>query len=87
MSLRERLNDWTDIDCAAYELGCALSLIGEARSPFQTRAKHVFWSSHPVGETLYQMLEMLADLGILQKRDEPELQYRWNPTFKGSWEP
>jgi hypothetical protein len=24
--------------------------------------------------------------GVLEKRDEPDFQYRWNPAFRGSWE-
>jgi hypothetical protein len=87
MTLRKALEDWTDWDGAAYELGCALSLIDPARSPYQTRAKHVFWTDHPVGNALHEMLGMLVELGVLERRDEPDDQYRWNPTFKGSWEP
>ncbi len=53
---------------------------------FQTRAKHVFWSTNPVGNMLYAMLDQMVAVGILEKRDEPDFQYRWNPSFRGSWE-
>jgi hypothetical protein len=50
------------------------------------RAKHVFWSTHPVGDVPYRALDELVGVGILEKRDDPDVQYRWNPTFKGSWD-
>jgi hypothetical protein len=54
--------------------------------PIFGRAKHVFWSDHPIGNALYRMLDELVGVGVLEKRDEPDTQYRWNPTFQGSWE-
>ena len=38
------------------------------------RTKHVFWSSHPVGEALYRALDILVGVGILEKQDAPDLQ-------------
>jgi hypothetical protein len=35
---------------------------------------------------LGHILEELVQEGILEKRDEPDYQYRWNPAFRGSWE-
>jgi hypothetical protein len=32
------------------------------------------------------MLEQMTTAEILEKRDEPDDQYRWNPDFRGSWE-
>jgi len=84
-SLREELADWTDIDVAGFVLARRLGIIG-ADVQFQTHAKHVFWSEHPVGRALYRILDELVEAGVLEKRDEPDFQYRWNPAFKGSWE-
>jgi len=55
-------------------------------TPGWGKAKHVFWSNHPVGNLLNSMLEQMVTEGILEKRDEPDFQYRWNPRFRGSWE-
>ena len=71
-SLRETLADWTDWDGAGYALGVCLGLMPPA--PGFGRAKHVFWSSHPVGEALYRALDILVGVGILEKRDAPDLQ-------------
>jgi hypothetical protein len=83
-SLREALSDWTDWDWAGYKLGICLGLMPP--EPTFGRAKHVFWSNHPVGNVLYRMLDELVALSVLEKRDEPDIQYRWNPAFQGSWE-
>jgi hypothetical protein len=45
-----------------------------------------FWTNNKVGNSLSQMLDLLVNIGILEKRDEPDFQYRWNPVFKGTWE-
>lgn len=53
---------------------------------FAGEAKPVFWSNHPVGEALYNILGELVGAGFLESRDEPDNQYRWNPAFVGRWE-
>lgn len=83
-TLKDCIGDWTDWDVAAYRLGISLGLMPDA-STFG-RAKHVFWSNHQVGELLYAMLDQMVSAGILEKRDEPDIQYRWNPVFRRSWE-
>jgi hypothetical protein len=86
VTLREALDDWTDWDGAEYRLAIAIGLIDPVRSPFETKAKHVFWSNHDVGNALHDVLEMLVKLGVLEKRDEPDTQYRWNREYRGTWE-
>ena len=85
MGLRDALADWTDWDVAAYELARALDLMGDGVR-FHLEAKHVFWSNHPIGNMLYETLQRLDEVGVLQYREEPDHQYRWNPDFRGSWE-
>ena len=85
-TLKEALTDWTDWDGAAFELACALGLIKNEPFMFQTHAKHVFWSNNPLGNALHEALQKLVGLGILEEREEPDNQFRWNPHFKGSWE-
>lgn len=83
-TLKERINDWTDWDVAAHSLGICLGLMPDNLG--WGGSKHVFWSNHPVGELLYSMLDQMVERGILEKRDEPDMQYRWTPTFFGSWQ-
>lgn len=83
-TLKESLSDWTDWDCAAHRLGICLGLMSSA--PAFGAAKHVFWSNHPIGELLFSMLDRLVEQGVLEKRDEPDIQCRWCPAFRGSWE-
>jgi hypothetical protein len=84
-TLKTSLTDWQDWDFAAYDLALCLGLMSPETS-FTTKAKHVFWSVHPIGSFLYDMLDKMVELGILEMRDEPDLQYRWNKNFKGTWE-
>lgn len=85
MTIKERLQDWADWDLAEHELGLALGLFTEDQK-FATDLKHVFWSANPVGDMLCETLRILTSVGILEHRDEPDHQYRWNPDFVGSWE-
>jgi hypothetical protein len=80
-TLRERLADWTDWDIAGFQLARSLSLIAEDAN-FQTDTKHIFWSNNPTGDMLHRMLQQLVVIGALEKRDEPDDQYRWNPNFQ-----
>lgn len=78
-TLKTRLREWTDWDWAAYSLGISLGLMSD-NAAFGGE-KHVFWSSHPTGEMLCAMLDRLVEHGVLEKRDEPDIQYRWRPAF------
>ena len=82
--LKGQLIEWTDCDIAAYRIGICLGLMPDC--PAFGATKHVFWGVHPVGEMLYTMLNSLMERGILEKREEPDIQYRWSPGFLGSWE-
>ena len=82
-TLKVLLKDWVDWDGAAFCLGSALGLIPDAHG--HGAPKYVFWSAHPTGEMLYGMLDELVKQGVLEKREEPDIQYRWNASFRG-WE-
>ena len=56
------------MDFAEYSMAVALGLIDPERSPFATKAKHVFWTDNPVGNALYGFLEKLVCSG--PSRDE-----------------
>lgn len=85
MNLKIQLNEWVDWDVAAYNLAQSLGIV-DGMVNFATDAKHVFWSDNPLGNTLQGILKELVFCQVLERRDEPDVQYRWNPTFKGSWE-
>lgn len=83
-TLRAALAEWTDWDVAGHALAVSLGLMPDA--PCFGRAKHVFWSDHPVGTALLGIIDELVTASVLDRREEPDRQYRWNPAFRGSWE-
>ena len=86
-SLKEALADWEDPDVTAYYLGCCLGLMGPEDGSFDgfRKAKATVFMDNPVGNALYAMLDRLVSLGALLY-NEPEMQYKWNPSFHGEWE-
>lgn len=82
-TLREALREWTDFDGAEHALALCLGLMSPGIS-FATDAKHVYWTNNPVGNVLSEILQELTRVGILELNDD--LQYRWNPSFRGTWE-
>ena len=90
-SLKERLSGWTDWDSAMYHLGTCLGFWpefgapGDATGPFDPwhGYKGVIWSGNPVGDAISYFFVALVEAGCLERRDEPDIQYRWNPNYKG----
>jgi len=80
-TLKNALADWTDVDVAAYGAAIALGVMDAS----DVNTKHVFWSDHDVGILLVALLDNLVSLEIVERRPEPDLQYRWNVAFRGSW--
>lgn len=78
MTLKEHLSEWTDIDIAQFHLARCLGLMSPEIN-FSTDAKHIFWTDNPIGNMLAKILDSMTETGILEKRDEPDFQYRWNP--------
>lgn len=77
-NLKHSLYDWTDIDVAQYRLGVVLGIF-ESHVSF-LEVKGVFWTDNPIGNALFRILEILTETDILEKRDEPDYQYRWKST-------
>jgi hypothetical protein len=77
-SLQEALEDWQDIDWAMYKLAQSLGVIGPDEN-FQVDTKHMWWTNHPVGNVMFDLLQCLEDNGIVECRDDKEsgLQYRF----------
>ncbi|MBI3651604.1 MAG: hypothetical protein HY231_11360 [Acidobacteria bacterium] len=77
--------NWTDGDVAAFLLARSIGLM-KSDIPFATNTKHIFWANHSVGSFLFQMLDEMVKLEILEKRDDPDIQYRWNQSYLGTWD-
>lgn len=83
--LEELLTDWVDWDVAAYSLSQSLGLLNKSVA-FQD-VKHAFWSNHPTGKALQEMLDLLTQVKVLQRREDPDIQYRWSGDLKSLWGP
>jgi catechol 2,3-dioxygenase-like lactoylglutathione lyase family enzyme len=82
VTLAASLADWTDVDVAAHELARCLGALPEGSA--MSDAKWVYWSNNPLGIELVALLDRLTALGLLEKRDEPDHQYRVAPEFRAS---
>jgi hypothetical protein len=74
-SFSRALADWTDWDFAGYRLGRSIGLF--AGQNFHIDVKHVFWTSNPLGDGLHDALLALVLAGVVERRDEPDEQFRW----------
>jgi hypothetical protein len=75
VNLADDLADWTDWDLAGYALGRACGLFrGE---DFSRDAKGTFWTDNDTGAGLHDALLGLAKAGVLDRREEPDEQFRW----------
>jgi hypothetical protein len=75
MSFREDLAEWTDADVAAFRFARAIGLFDGQE--FATEVKGVLWTDDPVGRGLHHALLALADAHVLERRQEPDEQFRW----------
>ena len=85
--LKERLTDWVDWDGASYEVGACLGFWPEFGAPYHHDNWHgvkgTIWSANPLGDAIAYFLEALVLEGCLERREEPDIGFRWNPTYKG----
>jgi hypothetical protein len=90
-SLQERLAGWVSWDLAIYTTGACLGFWPEFGAPVDVEGYHdawngvkgVIWSANPLGDALAYFLEALVVEGCLERRDEPDIEFRWNPNYKG----
>ncbi|MEO1291087.1 MAG: hypothetical protein AAFV93_25410 [Chloroflexota bacterium] len=85
-SLKNELSDWTDIEVAEYCLARCIGLLIDTNLSFQVTYKAIFFTNNPVSNMLTKILDELVELGCLEKRDEPDWQYRWNPKVDDAWQ-
>ncbi|WP_406214087.1 hypothetical protein [Streptomyces canus] len=77
MELKDVLADWRDYDDAAFRLGIFLGVF----PPDQrfNLVKKMFWvDGYPLGDMLVDILDRMAQAGVLLK-DEEDVRYKWNP--------
>lgn len=86
-SLEERLSGWVDWDSAFYQVGACLGFWPEFGGPESHGAdiwngvKYIIWSEHPIGSAISHFMDELVAAGVLEKREEPDIAYRWNSKF------
>ncbi len=77
-TLRDQLQNWTDWDVAEHALAVSLGLYSKDS---YSKNKGIYWSDNLTGNRLMQILDDMAATGILERRDEPDIQFRWNQNF------
>ena len=84
MNFRELLKDWKDQDISAYYLACCLGLVTyDSTFAVFREAKHIFWTKNSTSKLLYEMLEKMVEVEMLEF-DDDETRYRWNEAFQQS---
>lgn len=86
-SLQEKLSGWTCWDGAIYNLGACLGFWPEFGAPLGhdpwNGVKGIVWSNNPVGNALGHFLDALVEANVLERREEPDTEFRWNSNFEG----
>ncbi|HEX5119498.1 MAG TPA: hypothetical protein VFW65_30280 [Pseudonocardiaceae bacterium] len=73
MTLAEHLTDWVDWDAAAYHLARTLGLFPDHNFH---QVKNIFWTDNDLGNGLHDALLALTRAHILDRREEPDEQFR-----------
>jgi len=84
--LKERLRGWISWDGAMYHLGACLGFWPDYGAPPGEDAWHgvkgIIWSANYLGNALGEFLDSLVQAGMLERREEPDIEFRWNPNYK-----
>jgi hypothetical protein len=75
VGLAQTLREWTDWDLAAFKLGRAIGLF--EREDDWLRRKSIMWTDNHTGSGLRAALLALTKAGLLERREEPDEQFRW----------
>ena len=85
-TLRERLEDWVEVETAAFEVAVLLGLVRRDADLFRGADRFV-WADSDVGDTLLAIVGTLIDGGILEADDPEETtMVRFDPAFEAWWE-
>ncbi len=44
--------------------------------------KGIIWSVNPLGDAIGNFIYALVDVGMLEQRNESDIQFRWNKEYK-----
>jgi len=85
-NLRQSLKEWTEIDVAAFHTGVALGVIpplSDEKEIYNFGGKKwMFWTKNPLGNLLFDLVESLVDLNILERHESDNQLFRWNASFE-----
>lgn len=85
-TLKERLTGWTNWDISIYTLGACLGFWPDFGAPVGEDLWHgvksIIWSGNPLGDAMATYLDALVKANMLERRNEPNIEYRWNPEYK-----
>jgi hypothetical protein len=74
MTLRSTMTDWLDWDEAAESYGRALGIFDGAS---QRQVNQIVLSDNPLGGGLHAGMMALVQAGVVERREEPDEQFRW----------
>jgi len=74
-TLKDSLKEWEDWDGVEYKVARCLGIIDKDKSFQET--KGLWWSGTLTGELVWQIIQNLVSEGVLERREEPDIQYRW----------
>lgn len=72
--MREDLADWSDWDMAALSYGAAIGVFDDAS---RRQVRRVVLSDNDLGSGLHDGVMALVTAGVLERREQPEEQFRW----------
>ena len=78
-TLKEHLATWRELDSTVFALARAIGLFDEDTPGREVTP--VVWSSNRLGDSLYEMLTCLVNIGAVEY-DAETLRYRWRDGFE-----
>lgn len=77
--LRQKIVEWTSAEMAAHWLAQCLGIVS-ADTEYGA-VKWLYSAGSDIGDALYRILNLLAENRILEKRLEPDTEFRWAPDY------
>jgi hypothetical protein len=71
--LRDELQTWVFEEEASYILGCDIGVFDGTPNLYRLTLN----MPTPISTALYKMLNELVTAGVLERRDDPEIEFRW----------
>jgi hypothetical protein len=86
-TLKERLKGWVSWDSACYDIGVCLGFWPDFGAPQDNDPWHgmkdIIWSANQLGDSIAYFLDSLVEEGMLERREDNDIEFRWNPNYKG----